>query len=199
MWRCGARRHATPGMFHSRLSIPAAAGRAPQYVRLVSAPATEEKELVPSSWIPEFLSVTRTIADKDFNRWTLVPVAFVSQMGIGLGYSWSVMNAPLTRELGVHAPSHESLALSSRLHASCFIPAAAPPPIHHSTLVHRLPRSLCVPYVSHTGRLCAPHLPIGALAMWQGCFQLSSVPWGQCTCCRAKCWKKLGHGSQVSL
>lgn len=55
------------------------------------------------SGIPKFLLKESLYAPDGFNRWRVPPAAIGVHMCIGSVYSWSILNEPLTKELGVVA------------------------------------------------------------------------------------------------
>lgn len=62
---------------------------------------------------PEFMSKKSTEAGDGFNRWLVPPAAMAVHLCIGSVYAWSIFNGPLTRELGVVAPSAADWSLTS--------------------------------------------------------------------------------------
>lgn len=54
-----------------------------------------------------------SIAGDSYNRWWVVPSAFLIQTSIGSVYAWSIFNGPLSRELGVVAAASSDWPLSS--------------------------------------------------------------------------------------
>eukprot|EP01125_Pyxidicula_operculata_P007590 TRINITY_DN2577_c0_g1_i2.p1 TRINITY_DN2577_c0_g1~~TRINITY_DN2577_c0_g1_i2.p1 ORF type:complete len:447 (+),score=43.84 TRINITY_DN2577_c0_g1_i2:118-1458(+) len=61
----------------------------------------------------KWLSKENIVADENWNRWKSVPAAFLVQVSIGSVYTWSIFNIPLTRTLGVVAPSSMDWDLTS--------------------------------------------------------------------------------------
>ncbi len=51
--------------------------------------------------LPKWLRKESLVAPEGFNRWRVPPAAIGVHMCIGSVYSWSIFNAPLTKELGV--------------------------------------------------------------------------------------------------
>ncbi|MEM8570090.1 MAG: OFA family MFS transporter [Pseudomonadota bacterium] len=60
-----------------------------------------------------FLRKENIVAPEGFNRWRVPPASIAIHLCIGSVYAWSVFNPPLTRELGVVAPSGSDWSLSS--------------------------------------------------------------------------------------
>merc|ERR1719334_93032 len=52
------------------------------------------------------------VANDNFNRWAMVPACTINHLALGSIFAWSVFNDPLTRVLGVAAPSHSDWLLS---------------------------------------------------------------------------------------
>ena len=62
--------------------------------------------------LPKWLLKESLYAPKGFNRWRVPPAAIGVHMSIGSVYSWSIFNAPLTKELGVVVSSANDFTLS---------------------------------------------------------------------------------------
>ncbi|MBN1925797.1 MAG: OFA family MFS transporter [Prolixibacteraceae bacterium] len=60
-----------------------------------------------SNYLSNFFSINSIIAKPGFNRWLVPPASIAIHLCIGSVYAWSIFNIPLTRELGVVAPSAE--------------------------------------------------------------------------------------------
>src|SRR3954469_3185138 len=58
------------------------------------------------------LSRERTIAKPGFNRWLIPPCALATHLCIGQAYALSVFNLPLTRQIGITAPSAQDWKLT---------------------------------------------------------------------------------------
>lgn len=65
-----------------------------------------------SARIPKWLLKESLYAPAGFNRWRVPPAAIGVHMSIGSVYSWSIFNAPLTKELGVVVSSASDFTLS---------------------------------------------------------------------------------------
>jgi MFS family permease len=62
---------------------------------------------------PAFLDRERTVAGPGFNRWLVPPAALAIHMCIGQGYALSVFNLPMSRLLGITAPTPEDWPLTT--------------------------------------------------------------------------------------
>ena len=60
-----------------------------------------------------FLDRARTIAKPGFNRWLIPPAALAIHLAIGQVYAFSVFNFPLTRVIGISAPTPSDWALTT--------------------------------------------------------------------------------------
>ncbi|MCF8359605.1 MAG: OFA family MFS transporter [Prolixibacteraceae bacterium] len=58
-----------------------------------------------SNSLARFFSKNSIVAKPGFNRWLVPPASIAIHLCIGSVYAWSIFNIPLTRELGVVAPS----------------------------------------------------------------------------------------------
>ncbi len=58
-----------------------------------------------------WLSKDHIVASSDFNRWKVPPASIAIHLCIGSVYAWSIYNLPLTRALGVVAPSANDWSL----------------------------------------------------------------------------------------
>jgi MFS family permease len=65
-----------------------------------------------SSILPKWLLKESLYAPVGFNRWRVPPAAVGVHLSIGSVYSWSIFNAPLTKELGVVVSSANDFTLS---------------------------------------------------------------------------------------
>ena len=72
-------------------------------MRSTAATAAEVDKNTGLQWIPKWLRKDAIVAPDGFNRWRVPPAAIGVHMCIGSVYSWSIFNAPLTKELGVVA------------------------------------------------------------------------------------------------
>lgn len=75
--------------------------------------ALRRPEFSLGGWLKGILSESRIVAAPGFNRWLMVPPAVATHVSIGSVYAWSVMNGPLTRELGGVASAADDWTLQS--------------------------------------------------------------------------------------
>ena len=68
-----------------------------------------------SSPSPALFSKEAIAVPDDYNRWMMVPPALMTQLSIGFIYSWSIMNDPLTRAIGVVGPCSTDWGLQTVL------------------------------------------------------------------------------------
>ena len=66
-----------------------------------SASTSASKSSLATSLLPNWLQKKALYAPHGYNRWRVPPAAIGVHMSIGSVYSWSIFNAPLTKELGV--------------------------------------------------------------------------------------------------
>jgi MFS family permease len=76
----------------------------------MSTGEVSEEPVKKKGWL-DFLHRDNIVAPEGYNRWACVPAAIGVQMSIGSVYSWSVFNAPLTKEFGVLASTSQDWAL----------------------------------------------------------------------------------------
>ncbi len=68
---------------------------------------------MPERSLLGFLDRERTVAAPAFNRWLVPPAALAIHMCIGQGYALSVFNLPMSRLLGITAPTPEDWPLTT--------------------------------------------------------------------------------------
>ncbi len=71
------------------------------------------KEPPRGGWLRRFLHEERSVASPTYNRWWMVPPAVATHICLGSVYTWSIMNGPLTKELGVVAAASDDWALQT--------------------------------------------------------------------------------------
>ena len=77
-----------------------------------SSDSNDNKSSLPAKK-PSFLSKEASEAPETYNRWFMVPPAVLTHLCIGGLYSWSILNEPISRTLGVVSASSGDWALSS--------------------------------------------------------------------------------------
>ncbi|ETO31524.1 hypothetical protein RFI_05595 [Reticulomyxa filosa] len=85
-----------------------------QFLSNVPAGQTNEKPEKKGFWdkLIEKHGNHKVYAPENYNRWRMVPYAVSTHLCLGACYAWSIFNEPLTREIGVVAPSAQDWVLS---------------------------------------------------------------------------------------
>lgn len=71
------------------------------------------KEPPKGGWLRRYLHEEKSVASPGYNRWLMVPPAVATHICLGSVYTWSIMNGPLTKEVGVIASASDDWALQS--------------------------------------------------------------------------------------